>query len=267
MKVKIPDKYALYEAAVQDPPSEMSQLASIYRRHRRQEARFLREDFCGSFVNSAEWVRRSPENKAVAVDQDLSPLTYGFENHYSRLTMDQQKRLTVAQKNVVHLQKPNVDLLAALNFSYSVFKEETQLLRYFQNAFRSLKPDGVFVLDLMGGSELMEANEDIDEKKLPDGKPFTYIWDQVSFDILSHHAEFYIHFKLKNGRTLRRAFHYDWRLWTIPEVRALMGRAGFRKTVVYCEGTTRAGEGNGRFSAKEREEGCEVWVVYVVGLK
>lgn len=245
----------------------MSQLASIYRRHRRREARFLREDFCGSFANSAEWVRRSVENKAVAVDQDSSPLAYGFENHYNRLTGDQKKRLTVLQKNVFHVQKPKVDILAALNFSYSAIKEESQLLRYFQNAFRSLKPDGVFVLDLMGGSELMEANEDIEEKKFPGGKPFTYIWDQVSFDFISHCAEFFIHFKLKNGRALRRAFHYDWRLWTIPEIRTLMTRAGFRKTVVYSEGTTRNGEGNGLFKPKEREEGCEVWVIYVVGLK
>lgn len=265
--MKTPSKYALYEAAVQDPASEMSQLASIYRRHRRKEARLLREDFCGSFANSAEWVRRNSENKAIAVDQDPSPLAYGFENHYNRLRGDQQKRLEVFQENVFHVRKPKVDLLAALNFSYSVIKEETQLLRYFQNAFRSLKPDGVFVLDLMGGSELMEANEEIEEKKFTDGKSFTYSWDQISFDIVSHQAEFYIHFKLKKGPALRRAFHYDWRLWTIPEVRVLMSRAGFRKTVVYCEGTTRNGEGNGLFKPKEREEGCEVWVIYVVGLK
>ena len=113
----------------------------------------------------------------------------------------------------------------------------------------------------------MEANEDISEEKTSDGETFTYIWDQTSYNIINHHAEFDIHFKLKNGRRLNRAFHYEWRLWTIPEIRELLAEAGFRRSVVYCEGTTHDGEGNGVFHMREAEEGCEVWVVYVVGLK
>ncbi len=76
-------------------------------------------------------------------------------------------------------------------------------------------------------------------------------------------AIFQIHFKDKgpNGRTRKHnnMFTYDWRMWSIQELRELMQETGFRKTHVYWEGTTRNGEGDGIFSRVEVGEECEAW--------
>ena len=63
----------------------------------------------------------------------------------------------------------------------------------------------------------------------------------------------------------KRAFSYDWRMWTIPEIREAMADAGFKATHVYWEGTARNGLGNGVFTRKARGESCQAWIAYVVG--
>ena len=66
---------------------------------------------------------------------------------------------------------------------------------------------------------------------------------------------------------MRRAFEYDWRMWTIPEIRECMEDAGFKSTYVYWEGDDGDGGGNGEFERITTEENCEAWIAYVVGLK
>ena len=45
-----------------------------------------------------------------------------------------------------------------------------------------------------------------------------------------------------------------------------MLEAGFSRTHVYWEGTTRAGDGDGKFKRVEKSaEECEGWVAYVAG--
>jgi len=65
-----------------------------------------------------------------------------------------------------------------------------------------------------------------------------------------------------------RAFSYRWRLWTLPEIRELLGEAGFRDVVVYWEGTDEeTEEGNGEWEVSTRGEACPAWVAYLVGMK
>ena len=45
----------------------------------------------------------------------------------------------------------------------------------------------------------------------------------------------HIHFEFTNGSRLKRAFTYEWRLWTLPEIRELLGEAGFSRSTVYWE--------------------------------
>jgi len=45
----------------------------------------------------------------------------------------------------------------ALNFSYCIFKTRDRLRDYFKAVRTSLKKDGLFVLDLYGGTEAIEA--------------------------------------------------------------------------------------------------------------
>ncbi|MEK7382149.1 MAG: class I SAM-dependent methyltransferase, partial [Elusimicrobiota bacterium] len=60
--------------------------------------------------------------------------------------------------------------------------------------------------------------------------------EQFGFDPVSGEARFAIHFKPKGRKKIKDVFRYDWRIWTLPEIRDLLAEAGFRKTHVYWEG-------------------------------
>lgn len=225
------DKYELYLKAVQDPEGIVDFIENECRKKYRLKPKTFGEDFCGTFALSCAWVSRDNKKKAVAVDLSQEPIQYGMRHYASELSEDERKRLTVLQSDVRHPKLPKVDVICAFNFSYFVFKQRADLLAYFKNCKKRLGAQGVLFLDMFGGSEIMHRN--CDEIKF--GK-YIYYWDQMGFDPLTHEAKFYIHFK-KQGtkKRLERAFRYDWRVWTIPEVRDLLTEAGFRKILVEKE--------------------------------
>ena len=62
-------------------------------------------------------------------------------------------------------------------------------------------------------------------------------------------------------------FKYDWRMWSIPEIKEIMLEVGFQDTLVYWEGTNKKGLGNGIFSKRKKGEACLSWIAYIVGVK
>ncbi|MEM7071524.1 MAG: class I SAM-dependent methyltransferase, partial [Pseudomonadota bacterium] len=75
---------------------------------------------------------------------------------------------------------------------------------------------------------------------------FDYVWDQDEYDPITAKVVNYIHFKFPDRSRIDCAFRYEWRLWSIPEVREALTAAGFSETIAYWEGTDqRTGEGNG----------------------
>ena len=67
---------------------------------------------------------------------------------------------------------------------------------------------------------------------------------------------------------LRRAFTYDWRHWTIPEVREALLEAGFSRVDIYWEGTDRAtGKGNDVYTVRKTAEPDPGWIAYLVAVK
>jgi hypothetical protein len=155
-------------------------------------------------------------------------------------------------------------VICALNFSYFIFKQRAQLKTYFRNAYEGLTQKGVFVLDCFGGALTLSPNEESTELENPD---FTYYWDQTQVNPVSHEALFHIHFKLKGQRKRKKVFTYDWRMWSLAELKDLLVEVGFQEVVVYWEGTTRQGEGNGVFRPTTKGDACEAWVAYIVGMK
>ncbi|MGI9310418.1 MAG: class I SAM-dependent methyltransferase, partial [bacterium] len=93
---------------------------------------------------------------------------------------------------------------------------------------------------------------------------FTYLWEQRKFNPISNEMQCHIHFKFPDGSKMRRAFSYDWRIWTLPEIRETLAEAGFAKSTVYWEGTDEeTGEGNDIYTATEKGEDDPSWIVYV----
>ena len=258
------DKYAAYIDSVQSPEADVEFFSRVYSELREKPARVLREDFCGSFALCCEWVKLGEENKAIGIDIDQEPLEYGKSHHLVKLSREEQERVSINNISVLSGALPVSDIAVALNFSYFCFKDRAVLKEYLSLVRDSLDEQGLLFLDCFGGSKCHEANEE--ETEFTDRK-FSYFWDQDSFDPVSHDAKFYIHFKRKGEKKREKVFAYDWRMWTIPELRDLLIEVGFSSTHVYWEGNDEEGEGNGIFEKVARGEECEAWVAYIVAEK
>ena len=253
------DRHDLYEKSVQAVDDEVVFLDETFSKIRQRKAISLREDFCGTGAASCAWVARNPKHTAVGVDIDTEVLTWGRNRNVAKLTSDQQARLKLLEADVMSAETEQVDLLVAFNFSYWTFKTRDELRAYFAKARKALGEDGLFMLDLFGG---MEAYDECKEKTKLEG--FTYVWHQAKFDPVSNHMTTHIHFKFPDGSKIKKAFTYEWRLWTIPEVRELLAEAGFSKSTVYWEGTDDEGDGNGEWVPVERGEADPAWITYLV---
>lgn len=259
---RIPDKHELYERAVQNPAAEVHFMSRVYKAYRGEAARVLREDFCGTGAVSCEWVRSVGDRTAYGIDLDASTLAWGFEHHVMPLG-DAGRRVRLIEGDVRDRYPFKADVVVALNFSYFVFKERAEMLAYVKGVHRSLASRGIFVLDLFGGPEAQIVQEE--STRYGD---FTYVWDQADYNPVTGEILCYIHFKLRGGRVMRRAFTYDWRLWSMPEMGDILREAGFSRVDAYWEGTDRAtGEGNGVFRRTRRGDDSRSWVAYLVGVK
>jgi hypothetical protein len=256
------DKYEYYSKAVQSPDDDTEFLETTYKELAKRKPHVLGEDFCAAFSLCCSWVKRNKTHIAHAIDLDPEPLAYGKKNYLPKLSTDQQSRLHTYEANVLSKNLPKADVIAALNFSYFCLKQRSVLKSYIKTCLDRLTPKGILVMDCFGGPACSEPNEH--ETKYPG---FSYFWDQDSFNPISHEAMFYIHFKRKGEKRRERVFTYDWRLWSIAELRDIMEEVGFSRSLVYWEGTAKSGEGNGIFTPSETGDDCESWVAYVVGQK
>jgi len=256
------DIHELYEESVQNVEHEVEFLQKTFEDIRGRKAYLLREDFCGTASASCQWVAQGDQFQAVGVDIDPSVLEWGRANRIGRLPVADQARVRLVESDVLDVETPPVDILVAFNFSYWTFKTREILCQYFQSAFKALKDDGIFFLDMFGGPEAQEVT-----KEKTKHKGFTYIWDQAEFHPVTHFMRTHIHFKFPDGSKIKKAFTYEWRLWTAPELRELLLQAGFRKATVYWEGEDDEGEGNGEFSPEENGAADLAWIAYIVAEK
>ena len=261
---KVPfDKYALYQRAVQEPEPDIEFMNEIFEKRFRRPPRTLREDFCAAAFLACEWVKYSDDNQAWGIDLDAEPLAWGRDHNAATLSAEQTTRLHLIEGDVMDVEHPPVDVIAAFNFSYYCLKTRAELLRYFAAAHRNLDATGMFILDIYGGPE---ARELVEETTIHDG--FNYVWDQDEFDPIHSRMMCYIHFEKRSGKRMEKAFSYDWRLWTIIELREALADVGFAATEVYWEGVEEeTGEGDGEFLLEESAENTESWIAYVVGVK
>lgn len=77
-------------------------------------------------------------------------------------------------------------------------------------------------------------------------------WDQVSFDPVTNDALFYIHFKPKGMKKQERVFKYDWRMWSIPELKDILTDCGFKRSMSIGKALIKKGGGDGNFTRTEK---------------
>ncbi len=255
--------YELYELSVQNTEAECDFIDQVWRERRRRLAHHVREDFCGGAATSMEWVKRRRKNTAIAVDIDPKVLGWARSKLAERLTAQEQQRLSLRKGDVRRVRTEPVDCVLAMNFSYYLFKTRQQLRHYFRRVHRALVDDGLFVIDVYGGSD---AFREMEEKRRVAG--FTYIWDQHSYNPITGDALNYIHYRFPDGSEIRKAFTYDWRLWTLPELRELLREAGFTEVTAYWEGTDKkTGQGNDEFTPTVEGDADAGWIAYLVAGK
>ena len=256
------DRYELYEAAVQNVAEQCSFIDYIFKQIRGRKALSFREDFCGTASASCEWVRLGNAHYAFGVDRDREVLDWGREHRISELTKLQQQRVSLNCGDVLEVKTPLADVVGAFNFSYWIFATRAELLRYFKTVYENLAGDGVFFLDAYGGTDsFIELQE---EMAIDD---FRYVWDQARYCPVTGQMQTHIHFEFPDGSSLQNAFSYNWRLWTLPEIREALAEAGFRDSTVWFEFLDDNGEGLGEWYPESEGDAVAAWVANITAEK
>ncbi len=262
------DRHVLYEHAVQCVEAEIDFVDDTFKQRRGRLPKLVREDFCGTANTSCEFVRRRAGNRAIGVDLDDETLRWCREHNFPELSAAQRERVTLLHEDVRTVDTEPVDALLAMNFSYFIFASRDELRAYFERARAALKSDGLLFLDCYGGSESYDETEDEREIETEDEEigTFTYIWDQHVYHPVTGYMECRIHFAFPDGSRMDDAFVYEWRMWTLPEIRELLVEAGFSDVTVYWEGTDEEDEeeGNGVFEPTKTGDADPAWVSYIV---
>lgn len=261
------DKFLCYQKSVQSPGHEVDFFEQTFRDAYKRKPYTLREDFCGTFAVCCEWAKSNTKRTAIGVDLCAETLQWGRDHNLAKLSPAQQSRVRLVEQDVRKRNRPQVDVLAAQNFSFWIFKTRAEVVAYFKAARANLKAEGVMVMDMMGGGDCFIEGH-VDKRTIKKGpKGFKYDWKQVSYNPITHDASFSISFRFKDGSKLKDAFEYHWRFWSIPEVREMLKEAGFSESHVYWEGEDENGEDTGEWDRQEDAESTACWIAYIVALK
>ncbi len=253
------DRHDLYQRAVQCPDADFDFAEAVFKRRYRRTPQDLREDFSGTSLASCLWVQRGPRRRAWAVDLEPALHDWCKDNNFTCLTQAQRQRVTFVNGDVLRRRRPKVDLVLAQNFSFCAFKTRDVLGRYFCAARAGLRSQGMLVLDMYGGFDSMRPG--VDESSID---AFTYHWEQEPLDTISNQIKCHIHFGFDDDSRIERAFSYDWRLWSLVELRELLLEAGFGVVGVYLEGVDEDGAGDGDFRLCQVAPERDNWIAYVV---
>ncbi len=204
------------------------------------------------------------------MDIDTETLWWGEEHNIKPAGSDVASRIQLFNADVREIVEPKVDITCALNFSFCIFKTREALRNYFDKAREGLNDDGMLILDMFGGTECydeLEEETDLDEENA------TYIWEHARFNPIDNNIVCHIHYDFVDGSRLDKAFTYDWRLWSLQELRELLEEAGYSKVRIYWEEFEEDEddddfmEGTGNFYEATEVENQESWMVYIVAEK
>lgn len=254
MKHRSLDKFDLYTLCVQDPPRMVEFLAAVHG----GSPLTLRDDFAGPGAIARAWASQSTRHRGIAVDLDAFPLA-------------KAKGAVRVKRVIADVCKVNdkSDVICALNFGVCELHQRRDLLGYFSQARRTLHTGGALVCDLYGGSDSFRRSTTRKTIRIDARTTVKYAWVQEGGDAATGRVHNRIHFAVHRDTRITKfqnAFLYDWRLWSIPEVRDAMLESGFRSVELHDRlGAARDADGRLHVRPVQDDEALDdPFVVYVV---
>jgi len=254
------DRHALYQQTVQTPKKDVKFLYNTYLDIFRHKPTSLREDFCGTALLAVEWVKGDPSRVATGVDIDEETVEWGRKNNLESENVTD--RVTLIKSDVLNCPvKVKFHIICAFNFSTNFLQQRDTLIRYFSSVKSSLRKNGIFVMDICGGSEMI-----IPSKTKINFPNFEYTFEQKSFDPINNEQAIGIHFKFPDGSELKNAFSFSWRLWGLPELRECVQEAGFKSTRVWWSDVLPDMESEFEEIIDLRPKQSKTWYAYLVAI-
>ncbi|KAJ2451121.1 hypothetical protein EV183_003805 [Coemansia sp. RSA 2336] len=246
---ELADKHQLYMQAVQNPRKEVKNIDVIYRTlssrllhsidrtliHKHRHAVTLREDFCGTAILCAEWVRSSPLSDRRAYGVDIDPSVIEYANSHVVSNLNDESLVQLVCGDVLEAgchskyELPPVDVIAAFNFALCYFHKRCDLVSYLKHCYDNLNDFGMLFCDIFGGTESNQSQVN----RVRDLGSFKYLFRQHSFDLESNTVIFSLSFKMKDGSMLKDCFSYRFRIYSLCEIREAMLEAGFDKVSIW----------------------------------
>ena len=257
---KTADKHRLYEWSVQDADDEIEFAVAQYQKRRGRAPQILREDFCGTALVASRWVKGHSERRAIGLDLDGETLDWARRHNLQPLGKDCE-RVDLRQRDVRSITKPKADVAKASNFSYFLLHPIAELINYFRMVRRSLTVGGIFLLDCYGGWENQRVHKERRKVKSPAGT-FGFVWEHAQFNPIDNRAQCHIHFEFKNGKRWKKAFSYDFRLYSIAEVCDALTAAGFTGLEVIWDFAE--DDESSDYRPTTLAENCPGWIAYIV---
>jgi len=239
------DAWDCYELCVQSPRHVSAFLRGVHA----NEPTVLREDFCGTAALATRWCEdgaaRGEHARALGVDLDEAALQRG-----------RARAATSGVAHAVHLVRGDclpgcalappddgADVIFVGNFSIGYIHDRRLLLDYLKVCRSRLQRGqggfggGVFVCDLYGGASAFTLGGF--ERRHPSRgrEVIRYAWAHEAADPATGMVRNAISFRVElDGEVVQelpRAFVYEWRLWSLPELRDACAEAGFISTHLY----------------------------------
>ena len=273
------DKHDCYELCVQSPRHVVSLLRALHG----NEPIVLREDFCGTAAVARRWCEearaRGEPARAWAADLDVECMTRAREHSRAAGIGDMLTTLHADLLADEHGGGMGVgmgegaDVVFVGNFSIGYARTRESLLAYLRRCKRHLDlglggfGGGVFVCDTYGGASAF-ALGGLERRHPSRGREVVhYVWQHEAADPTTSMVRNSIGFRVElEGEIVAeypRAFVYEWRLWSIAELREAMRDAGFVRTAVYQDLNLAPGQPAVPVS-DEKPLGAD-WIVAVAG--
>lgn len=274
------DKFACYELCVQ---SARHVAGFLHGAHGARPV-VLREDFCGTAGVSRRWVmdarKRGERASAVCVDNDAPTLDRarrlahdaGVAGAMAFVECDATAAPSPDDPSPGAPGNPAPDAIFVGNFSIGYIHQRSRLVAYLRACKWRLDlgnagfGGGIFVCDAYGGAGAFRLGA-IERRHPSHGREvIRYHWEHEAADPRTGMVRNAISFRVElDGDViaeLPRAFVYDWRLWSLAELRDAMLEAGFARVDVHRE--VNLAPGKAPEPVGDPRELGEDWTVLVV---